>query len=108
MFFGTPWLGHFPRLKRGFSGIEESASDFTFSLEVRNYNKGLMKKLVFLMAALAIVGCTKQGGTEDQYDSTTGSSRTNNTYRATPDSSPSSTVTNSSSSSSTNTPSLPQ
>ena len=72
----------------------------------KNYNKGLMKKLVFLMAALAIVGCTKQGGTEDQYDSTTGSSRTNNTYRTTPDSSPSSTITNLNSS--TNTPSLPQ
>jgi hypothetical protein len=65
-----------------------------------------MKKLLFLMAALAIVGCTKQGGTEDQYDSTTGSSVTNNTYRATPDSSPS--VTDTNLNSSTNTPSLPQ
>lgn len=63
-----------------------------------------MKKLVFLMAALAIVGCTKQGGTEDQYNSNTGSSRStsNNTYRI-PDSS-SSVSTNSSS---TNTPPLP-
>ena len=57
------------------------------------------------MAALAIVGCTKQGGTEDQYNSNTGTSRTspNNTY--TPDRTPSITDTNSSS---TNTPSLPQ
>ena len=62
-----------------------------------------MKKLAFLMAALAIVGCSKQGGTDDQYDSTTGrsSTATNNTYVA-----PS--VADTNLNSSTNTPSLPQ
>jgi hypothetical protein len=78
--------------------------------EKPSYNKGLMKKLVFLIAALAMVGCSKQGGTEDQYNSNTGSSRSgtatisNDTYRVTPDSS----SVNTNSSSSTNTPSLPQ
>jgi len=68
-----------------------------------------MKKLVFLMAALAIVGCSKQGGTEDQYNSNTGGSRSSTSnYNVSPDiNSPSSTTTNSSSTS-TNTPSLPQ
>jgi hypothetical protein len=71
-----------------------------------------MKKLAFLMAALAIVGCSKQGGTDDQYDSTTGRSvtdtTTNNSYNVTPTPDRSITDTNTSSTNTLSTPPLPQ
>jgi hypothetical protein len=57
-----------------------------------------MKKLTLLLAAVAataVVGCERQGGTSDDYNRSTGSGTTRSNYTpVAPQNAPSSTVTN--------------